>query len=423
MRGISTLIDVDGMDDSTNLADETSIMSVEPAPELPKKKVVRSKPTTTNNGKPKAAPRKPKAAKDEAGTKAAGRSGPAKRKAVQEQGNDELEQPPKKRSVAQTYSDDEMDGLHAAPIANKNEKPKPKRKAKPKKDIVEVLIESDQIEELAVPAKDEGPQTATVGEEESAVIEFDNKPDPNPSAGRPQVKKPVREPARTRPDAMSRRRAGSASDTERSDPNLRRKLGDITRKFENVDLRYRSLKEVGIVEANANMEKLRRQCEATTSASTELISSLKTELAMHMPLAHEARQLQADLKESKTEGARSHARVAELESSLATAQNEIKSLQAKLAAARSSSTPVDRATSKTPGSAKKSNGQAKTVMVGSAEAVQAAQTAQLKEELYSDLTGLIVRGVKRTDEGDSYDCIQTGRNGSECDQIIGSLLY
>ena len=52
-------------------------------------------------------------------------------------------------------------------------------------------------------------------------------------------------------------------------------------------------------------------------------------------------------------------------------------------------------------------------MVGSAEAAQAAQVALLKEDLYSDLTGLILRGVERGDEADVYDCIQTGRNGSK----------
>lgn len=51
--------------------------------------------------------------------------------------------------------------------------------------------------------------------------------------------------------------------------------------------------------------------------------------------------------------------------------------------------------------------------MGSAEVAQAAQTAQLKEDLYSDLTGLIIRDVKREAEDDVYDCIQTGRNGSK----------
>ena len=61
-------------------------------------------------------------------------------------------------------------------------------------------------------------------------------------------------------------------------------------------------------------------------------------------------------------------------------------------------------------------------MVGSAEAAHAAQVAQLKEDLYSDLTGLILRGVERKDESDVYDCIQTGRNGSKCSSSSSSAI-
>ena len=57
--------------------------------------------------------------------------------------------------------------------------------------------------------------------------------------------------------------------------------------------------------------------------------------------------------------------------------------------------------------------QPRTIMMGSAEAAQAAQIALMKEDLYSDLTGLILRGVERGEEADIYDCIQTGRNGSK----------
>jgi Chromosome segregation protein Csm1/Pcs1 len=46
----------------------------------------------------------------------------------------------------------------------------------------------------------------------------------------------------------------------------------------------------------------------------------------------------------------------------------------------------------------------------------------LKEDMYSDLTGLIIRGVKRTEGGDAYDCIQTGRNGSKYSHHSVTLL-
>ena len=54
-------------------------------------------------------------------------------------------------------------------------------------------------------------------------------------------------------------------------------------------------------------------------------------------------------------------------------------------------------------------------MGGNGANSEEAHKRMLKEELYTDLTGLIVRDVKqRAEEGeDVYDCIQTGRNGSE----------
>ncbi len=61
-------------------------------------------------------------------------------------------------------------------------------------------------------------------------------------------------------------------------------------------------------------------------------------------------------------------------------------------------------------------------MMGSAEAAQAAQVALLKEDLYSDLTGLILRGVERGEDSDIYDCIQTGRNGSKCLRLYRGIL-
>lgn len=101
-----------------------------------------------------------------------------------------------------------------------------------------------------------------------------------------------------------------------------------------------------------------------------------------------------------------------LQTQLTEAKNEAKGLQAKLTAARTSS--VDAGTSKVPGSAIKQNG-GRTILVGAAEGAKEAQKRLLKEELYRDLTGLLVMDVKRreTDDGeeDVFDCIQTGRNG------------
>ncbi|SLM40783.1 Monopolin complex, subunit Csm1/Pcs1 [Lasallia pustulata] len=214
--------------------------------------------------------------------------------------------------------------------------------------------------------------------------------------------------------AVARRRAGSASDNERtgSDAATRRKLGEMTKKFENLDLKFRNLREVGIKEAEANFEKLRKQSEDRTNAANDLIASLRSEVAAQKVLAQESRALQKQVSSKDAELAKAQAIITQLNSSLSESQNENKALQAKLAASRTASASVESVHAKTPGSAMKGKGQTRTIMIGSAEAALAAQVAQLKEDLYSDLTGLILRGVERGDDADVYDCIQTGRNGT-----------
>ncbi|OJD11020.1 hypothetical protein AJ78_08125 [Emergomyces pasteurianus Ep9510] len=217
--------------------------------------------------------------------------------------------------------------------------------------------------------------------------------------------------------ASQRRKAGGgASDIEKGDSEaaLRRKLGDMTKKYENMDMKYRNLREVGILEANSNVEKLRKQCEANTAASNELIASLKKELAMQTTLAKESLTLQKQLQDRDDAVAELEAKIKQLTSGLTSAQNEMKALQTKLAASRTAATNIESVTgSKGPGSAvKNSNGASRTPMMGSAEAAHAAQIAQLKEDLYSDLTGLIIRDARKRESDHLYDCIQTGMNGT-----------
>jgi hypothetical protein len=97
-----------------------------------------------------------------------------------------------------------------------------------------------------------------------------------------------------------------------------------------------------------------------------------------------------------------------LTDSLTTSQNESKTLSNKLAAARSSQPEKT-----VPGSAVKSRSNG-IVLPGTAEAAKEAVLAKQKVELYSDLTNLVILGMKRNDdEEDVYDCLQTGRNGSK----------
>jgi len=80
----------------------------------------------------------------------------------------------------------------------------------------------------------------------------------------------ARNTTRQRQPPVVRRRAGSASDTDRggNDPAPRRKLGDMTKKFEKLELKYRNLREVGIKDAEANFEKYKTQTQVKAKCRT-----------------------------------------------------------------------------------------------------------------------------------------------------------
>jgi len=233
--------------------------------------------------------------------------------------------------------------------------------------------------------------------------------------------------AQPRPITLTRhRRAGSTSDTERgSDPALRRKLADMTKKFEAVQTRYTNLREVGIVEAEASFDKLKAQSQAQEGVADELIASLRQELELAKAKADGVKALSQEVErwkeqneklqaEARADFEASKREIARLGAALTASQSDCTALQAKLAVARSSSADVQSAGGgKTPGSAIKNRPNGGRLMVGSAEAAAQAQVAQLKEDLYSDLTGLIIRSVDKKEDETVYDCLQTGRNGSK----------
>ncbi|KAK8042673.1 hypothetical protein PG994_013156 [Apiospora phragmitis] len=204
------------------------------------------------------------------------------------------------------------------------------------------------------------------------------------------------------------RRPMAASDSELHDPMLRRRLGDLTRKYDSLEAKYRDLRELGIKEAERNYDKLKKQGEEraeNTKAADQLIATLKAQLATQTELAKEGQRVKQQLESSEGKVAAAQTKCEETTKSLTEAQAEIKTLKTKLAAARS----AEASQVKVPSSAVKSNS-APGRLLANAEA--AAQVAQLKEDLYADMTGLIITGVKREADGEVYDCIQTGRNGT-----------
>jgi hypothetical protein len=217
----------------------------------------------------------------------------------------------------------------------------------------------------------------------------------------------------------------SWSSYDTSDVALRRRLGELTKKYEALEMRHRDLREVGVREAERNFDRLKKQAEERTAgksrcknhtvlpivlistAATQLISELKAELAAQTALAKEGEELRKQLEASEVKAENLEGNIESLNNSLSEAEAEIKTLSTKLAAVRSGN-----ANPRVPGSAIQASGPANRT--AQAEAAHAAQAiSQAKENLYADMTGLIMRGVKQEDIGDTFDCIQAGRNGSK----------
>ena len=52
------------------------------------------------------------------------------------------------------------------------------------------------------------------------------------------------------------------------DVSIRRRLGELTKKHENLEMRHRDLREVGVKAAERNFERLKKQAEETTAGET-----------------------------------------------------------------------------------------------------------------------------------------------------------
>ncbi|KAK1755978.1 chromosome segregation protein Csm1/Pcs1-domain-containing protein [Echria macrotheca] len=217
------------------------------------------------------------------------------------------------------------------------------------------------------------------------------------------------EPSRIEMSSPLKRPQYSSSSEGGGEPALRRRLGEMTQKYETLEQKYRDLRDVAVREAERNFDRLKKQSEERAKAAEQLIASLKSELAAKKEEAKEVVHLKKQLEQTESKSEDLEARVTALTTSLSDSKTEIKALNMKLSAARSVEAPT-----KVPGSVVKGGGATKGLLGADAQPnnVSALVTYRLKENLYSDLTGLIVRGAKRENGEDVYDCLQTGRNGT-----------
>lgn len=216
-----------------------------------------------------------------------------------------------------------------------------------------------------------------------------------------------------------KKRPSVTTTTSSSEADLRRRLGDLTKSHSALESKYNALRETTVPQAEKTFDSYRKTSESKSKLADQLIASLKAELSTAKQSSAVIPSLQSDLSTAQAQIAKFEAQVAELNKTIAEQKTEIKALNMKLAAARNAEAAANSrsVTAQVPGSAMK-----KTLGVGGVRGTgmqvqEATLAAQRKEDLYADLTGLIVRGVNVGGEGVEFDCLQTGRNGSKfsCD--------
>lgn len=192
---------------------------------------------------------------------------------------------------------------------------------------------------------------------------------------------------------------------------MRRKVGDLTKKLDAMTAKYEALKDAASSGKETNFDQLKKRTDQTTKEQDAVIKSLKQQISDIQSRTSELASLKKELAASSKETARLAAENKRLAESLTAAQNENKTLSSKLAAARSASS-VQPDTKTVPGSAIKPR--PGVVLPATLEAAKEATLARQKVDLYSDLTNLVVLGVKKSEDGEHiYDCLQTGRGRSK----------
>ncbi|RDA89504.1 hypothetical protein CP533_5770 [Ophiocordyceps camponoti-saundersi (nom. inval.)] len=191
-----------------------------------------------------------------------------------------------------------------------------------------------------------------------------------------------------------------------SDVLTRRRLGELNKRHKNLKTRHRNLREAGVKSAEANFDRLKKQTEGNIAVSNRLILQLKEDLAIQTTLAEQGGSLRQQLERSEANAERLKALVDTLTADLTAARQEISTLSVKLSASRNAEPSAQK-------SAFEPN-----VALNNSEMIQIAQA---KEYLYGDLTGLIVRGMSQGEDEDTFDCIQTGRNGTLHFKLVSEL--
>ncbi|KAI5837968.1 chromosome segregation protein Csm1/Pcs1-domain-containing protein [Morchella snyderi] len=189
-------------------------------------------------------------------------------------------------------------------------------------------------------------------------------------------------------------------------------LRDLQEAYEELQSRYDKLQEAKESEPERALKEFRKNMKEKDEERNKVISNLQAELKAQQALFGESRAVQKKLIAKEAEVSKLQEKVQELSKSLHDQQNENQVISAKLAQAQHqiAQAQTQKNNAQAPGSAVKS-GYRGPLGAPKANLNMAADDAKLKEDLYADLCGLIIVNVKKDNECNVFECLQTGVDG------------
>lgn len=190
-----------------------------------------------------------------------------KRKALADKTNYQVADETEIDEFAQNEDTEMADELDTIVVVVKENKPPAMKKRAPsgrgvtKKAPVKRAASMEKVKERAVEKVVLESQIPDMEIEDTRGEEEIDEPISRPISKPTHAAAHSRERSHPRQPSQQRRRAGSTSDTERSDPVLRRKLGDMTKKYESLNVKYQDLREIGLKEAERNFDRLKKNSE------------------------------------------------------------------------------------------------------------------------------------------------------------------
>ncbi len=200
--------------------------------------------------------------------------------------------PTRGRKAAAAKEDAEMEdapGLATPPTGDEVVKPKTRGRPKkaPKAEVEREIPDSTRKEPTRAAASKKGGRKAakTTLEEapEDTREEVTEIPETQPQGADPDrmevdpeeseevedllAPEPAEYPQKAHSFGSAQKPTAAAS-SEGGDPALRRRLGEMTRKYESLDVKYRDLRELAVKEAERNFDRLKKQAEERATSKS-----------------------------------------------------------------------------------------------------------------------------------------------------------